>query len=353
MKSKMLKTFIAGISLALGITVINPASASAEWRQDSNGWWNSEEDSYSIGWKQIDNSWYYFGSDGYMKTGWFNDNGSWYYFQPSGSMKTGWFNDNGTWYYLQSSGAMKTGWLNDNGTWYYLNDGGAMQTGLLTLNDKTYYLNESGAMVTGDITLNGVKYTFNEKGEKISSTNTVNDSKDTNANAATTTNNNNSNNSTTAAEENKVSSGGGGGGGASSKDNKEDKKDSKFASYSDLYGKWTISSYIKDSGMNTSLSQQYIDMAVGETFTISENSIYHVFYSVSNPSVKEKVLTDSEFKSKFGTSLSKLGISDDKVNCITVSGSAQGKNKTVYIITTSDNDVFAIISNAAFKIEKA
>ena len=45
MKGKMIKSFIAGLTLILGISVVNPVSASAAWKQDSNGWWNTEGDS--------------------------------------------------------------------------------------------------------------------------------------------------------------------------------------------------------------------------------------------------------------------------------------------------------------------
>ncbi|MGM9935019.1 N-acetylmuramoyl-L-alanine amidase family protein [uncultured Clostridium sp.] len=343
MKGKMIKSFIAGLTLILGISVVNPVSASAAWKQDSNGWWNTEGDSWSIGWRKIDGSWYFFGSDGYMKTGWVNDNGSWYYLSNSGAMKTGWINDNNSWYFLNTSGVMQKGWVNDNGTWYYTNESGVMQTGFLTLNDKTYYLNESGAMITGDITLNGVKYSFNANGEKISSTDIQNNtSADVTTEDATTANE-------TVKDETTSGGGGGGGGSASGSTN-----DSDFASYSDLYGKWVVKSYIKNSGMNTSLSDDQIALIVGEKFTVSKDKIYHALYSVSNPSIEETILDNSEFKEKFGINISNLGIKGDKVNCIKISAADDsGVTRTGYVIVSSNKNVYAIGKGAAFKLAKA
>ncbi|EDT76662.1 N-acetylmuramoyl-L-alanine amidase family protein [Clostridium butyricum] len=310
MKGKMIKSFIAGLALVLGISAASPICASAAWKQDSNGWWNTEGNSYSIGWKQIDGAWYYFTSNGYMQTGWVNDNGSWYY--------------------LNNSGAMKTGWINDNGTWYYTNESGVMHTGFLTLDNKTYYLNESGSMVTGDITLSGIKYSFDGNGEKIGLT-TVETTESTNATTE---------NEIVKAE---TTSGGGGGGSVSGSN------DSTFASYSDLYGKWTVKSYIKNSGMDTSLSSDQIDLIVGEKFTVTKDKIYHTLYSVSNPTIDENILDNSEFKNKFGIDISNLGIKGDKVNCITIS--AEGK--TGYVIVASNKSVYAIGKGAAFKLAKA
>ena len=331
MKGKMIKSFIAGLALVLGISAASPICASAAWKQDSNGWWNTEGSSYSTGWKQIDGSWYYFASNGYMQTGWVNDNGSWYYLNNSGTMKTGWINDNNSWYFLNSSGVMQTGWINDNGSWYYTNESGVMHTGFLTLDNKTYYLNESGSMVTGDITLSGIKYSFDVNGEKIGLT-----TGETTGSTDATTENETVKDETT--------SGGGGGGGATS-----DSNDSTFASYSDLYGKWTVKSYIKNSGMDTSLSSDQIDLIVGEKFTVTKDKIYHTLYSVSNPTIDENILDNSEFKNKFGIDISNLGIKGDKVNCITVS--AEGK--TGYVIVASNKSVYAIGKGAAFKLAKA
>ena len=187
MKSLKLKKLIAVAVVAVTMATLSPIGASAEWKQDSKGWWNTEGNSYSTGWRFINGSWYNFGQDGYMKTGWVKDGSTWYYLQPSGAMKTGWINDGGTWYYLAQSGAMKTGWVNDGDTWYYLaqsgamktgwiNDNGvwyfaassgAMQTGVIEVEGKIYYLASSGAMQKGNVTIDGVIYTFASSGEAI------------------------------------------------------------------------------------------------------------------------------------------------------------------------------------------
>ena len=167
MKSLKLKKLIAVVVTALTIATVSPIGASAAWKQDSNGWWNTKANSWSTGWESIDGSWYYFGSNGYMKTGWANDNGTWYFMQPSGAMKTGWINDGGKWYYAAPSGAMKTGWINDGGTWYFTAASGAMQTGVVEVDGKVYYLAPSGAMATGAVTIGGVTYNFAVSGEAI------------------------------------------------------------------------------------------------------------------------------------------------------------------------------------------
>jgi FOG: Glucan-binding domain (YG repeat) len=158
MKSSRLKKLIAVTVATLTLTALSPIGASAAWKQDSNGWWNTEGNSYSTGWRSINGNWYYFDSIGYMKTGWVNDEGTWYYMQPSGEMRTGWVNDGGTWYYMQPSGAMKTGWVNDGGTWYYMQSSGAMKTGWVNDGGTWYYMQSSGAMKTGWINDGGTWY---------------------------------------------------------------------------------------------------------------------------------------------------------------------------------------------------
>jgi hypothetical protein len=86
MKKFKLQKVIINSLIVTSVLALSSIGASAEWRQDSNGWWNSEGSSWSVGWKEIDGEWYYFNSNGYMKTGWLNDNGTWYYLYNSGAM---------------------------------------------------------------------------------------------------------------------------------------------------------------------------------------------------------------------------------------------------------------------------
>lgn len=187
MKNLKLRKIVAAALTVAAISTVSSVGASAAWKQNSTGWWNTEGNSYSIGWRMIDGSWYYFDSTGYMKTGWIQDGSTWYYAGPSGALKTGWINDNGnwyytslsaamqigwvndngTWYYTDLNGAMKTGWINDNGTWYFTDASGSMQSGVVEVDGKVYYLAANGAMQTGQVTINGTVYTFAQNGEAI------------------------------------------------------------------------------------------------------------------------------------------------------------------------------------------
>lgn len=316
MKLKKLKSLIAVVVCALTLVTICPISASAAWKQDSTGWWNTEDNSYSIGWRSINNTWYYFGSDGYMKTCWINDNG--------------------TWYYADNSGAMKTGWINDNGIWYYTNTSGAMQTGLVTVNNNTYYLNESGAMQTGNVTINGVNYTFASSGEQINSTTT---------NGTTTDNTNNSIDTNTSTGSSGSSNGGGGSSSSTSS------KLSSSSSYSDLYGRWTIKNRI-NSKMETGLSDELIALALGESFTVKSDKISSIPATINNPLVDESILTSAEFSDMFGDTLKNLGISGDEIKCITITDKDNSKY-SVDVIISDSGKVYAIVKGTVFMIARS
>lgn len=129
MKKLKLTKLIASSLVVASLLSLNPIGVSAEWKQDSNGWWNSEGSSWSVGWKYIDGEWYYFNNNGYMKTG----------------------------------------WLLDNGKWYLLDSNGVIQTGIVQVGGKTYYLGVSGEMQTGNVDINGETYSFATSGEATGS----------------------------------------------------------------------------------------------------------------------------------------------------------------------------------------
>lgn len=66
MKKLKIKKIITSVLMLVSILTLTSIGAHAEWKQDKQGWWYSEGDSWSVGWKQIDGKWYYFGQDGYM-----------------------------------------------------------------------------------------------------------------------------------------------------------------------------------------------------------------------------------------------------------------------------------------------
>lgn len=84
-KSKLIRVMTIPLTIASAIT-LNPLKASAEWRQDNQGWWYAEDTSWVTGWKNINGEWYYFDRNGYMKTGWIEDEQKWYYLNSNGSM---------------------------------------------------------------------------------------------------------------------------------------------------------------------------------------------------------------------------------------------------------------------------
>lgn len=103
MKNKSITKIIAGALAITSIMAMNPVGANAAWKQNSIGWWYTEGNSWSTGWRLINGNWYYFYSDGYMATKWLNLDGKWYYFYADGSMaKNSWVDG----YYVGEDGAM-------------------------------------------------------------------------------------------------------------------------------------------------------------------------------------------------------------------------------------------------------
>ena len=70
--------------------------------EDMGGWRYLYQDEYLTSWAMINDKWYFFGTNGYMKTGWLEYKGQWYYMDPeNGVMQTNRIIDG---YQLDSSG---------------------------------------------------------------------------------------------------------------------------------------------------------------------------------------------------------------------------------------------------------
>ena len=73
-----------------------------KWNKDMGGWRYLYQDEYLTSWAMINDKWYFFGTNGYMKTGWLEYKGQWYYMDPeNGVMQTNRIIDG---YQLDSSG---------------------------------------------------------------------------------------------------------------------------------------------------------------------------------------------------------------------------------------------------------
>ncbi|WP_238916869.1 leucine-rich repeat domain-containing protein [Clostridium sp. YIM B02555] len=65
-KSKLTKVIACALVVA-SVLLLKPIGASAEWKQDKNGWWwYSEGSSWATGWRVINGNLYYFDSRGFM-----------------------------------------------------------------------------------------------------------------------------------------------------------------------------------------------------------------------------------------------------------------------------------------------
>lgn len=122
MKKLKLTKIITMTLAVISIVALNPMGASAEWRQDSNGWWYSEGSNWATGVRVIDGKKYFFDKDGYVNTGWKKKGGDWYYYNDYGFKKTGWIEDRGKKYFLDTdAGFMYTNYAIDD--WYLNNEG--------------------------------------------------------------------------------------------------------------------------------------------------------------------------------------------------------------------------------------
>jgi hypothetical protein len=66
MRKSKLSKLIASSLIAASVLILSPVGVSAEWRQNSTGWWYAEGSSYATGWRLIAGKYYYFSDNGYM-----------------------------------------------------------------------------------------------------------------------------------------------------------------------------------------------------------------------------------------------------------------------------------------------
>ncbi len=69
MKKLKLKKIIANTLIVASVLTLNPIGVNAEWKQNAEGWWYTEGNSWAEGWRVIDGSLYCFNSKGYMEYG--------------------------------------------------------------------------------------------------------------------------------------------------------------------------------------------------------------------------------------------------------------------------------------------
>ncbi|WP_244835385.1 hypothetical protein [Clostridium sp. BJN0001] len=85
-KRKLIKS-VSLLGIILSIFLICPKGASAEWKQDTTGWWYREGDYYALNWRKIDGEWYFFDNKGYLvQDCWVPIDDEWYCFDKDGKM---------------------------------------------------------------------------------------------------------------------------------------------------------------------------------------------------------------------------------------------------------------------------
>lgn len=164
--------FLAAILLSL------PAiEAGADWENDKNGTYYTDEDGSKVrGLEEIDGETYYFDSKGYMQTGWQKIRRKYTcYFRKNGTMVKGKAKIKGKIYYFDSKGHLVTGIAIINGKIYDCGDNGVMgsplKNRLVEINNKLYYAGSDGTPVKGmQQTDDGNYYYFGSNGYSVSTT---------------------------------------------------------------------------------------------------------------------------------------------------------------------------------------
>lgn len=168
MKRMRLTKIIASSLMVASVLALNPIGASAEWRQDSTGWWYSEGSSWATGWRQLNGKWYYFNTSGYMA-----------HDTVIGEYKIGsdgaWIQDTASTVNKSVSSVKPTqdkvkstgnySWFEENGNKYFKLDNNQYATGWIKIDLGTYYFNQDGVLQTGTFTIDGITYTSKTVGD--------------------------------------------------------------------------------------------------------------------------------------------------------------------------------------------
>ena len=119
--------------------------------------------------------------------------------------------------------------------------------------------------------------------------------------------------------------------------------------YESLYGSWTITKHIP-SNIRTTLSDSIISFCIGQKFTIKKDDITSIYGTISNPTIKEEIITASDFSHTYNDTFKNLGISGDKVKFIKIT-QPEKSNHSVTIFIADDEKVYALLGGALFELK--
>lgn len=120
--------------------------------------------------------------------------------------------------------------------------------------------------------------------------------------------------------------------------------------YESLYGTWTVTKHIP-SNIRTTLSDSIISFCIGQKFTIEKDKITSIYGTISNPTIKEEIMTASDFSHIYNDTFKNLGISGDKVKYIKIT-QPEKDNHSVTIFLADDGKVYALVGGALFELKK-
>ena len=120
--------------------------------------------------------------------------------------------------------------------------------------------------------------------------------------------------------------------------------------YESLYGAWTITKHIP-SNIRTTLSDSLISFCIGQKFTIEKDKITSIYGTISNPTIKEEIMTASDFSHTYNDTFENLGIYGNKVKFIKIT-QPEKNNHSVTIFIADNGEVYALLGGALFKIKK-